>query len=183
MSARLAVLVLLTACFEKEPETGPYIKEQTLTLKSSDFVEGGAMPTVLSCEGEDRVPELSWSGVPKGTESFALVIDDPDAPDPMAPKQTWTHWVVYDIPKDTRSLPAGGALPEGAKVAKNSWGKTEYGGPCPPIGRHRYVHKLFALRAPVGDLGDISPEEFQARIAPSVIGRTELIGMYEKAAQ
>ena len=110
-----------------------------------------------------------------------LIVDDPDAPDPMAPEMTWTHWVVTDIPGDAHSLPAGlTEPPAGAHFGLNSWEKMEYSGPCPPIGRHRYVHKLFALNRKVGDLSGMSPEEVSTRIAPAVLGRTELVGTYEK---
>lgn len=181
MRTATLALPLLAACFTPQKDDGPVIAEQTLTLTSADFKHQAGVPKAITCEGADRSPELSWSGVPKGTESFVIIVDDPDAPDPLAPEMTWTHWVVYDIPKNVRSLPAGATeLPAGTQVGTNSWGKKEYGGPCPPIGRHRYFHKLYALSRPVGDMSELSPEEVAARIAPAVIGRTELVGTYEK---
>jgi Raf kinase inhibitor-like YbhB/YbcL family protein len=119
-----------------------------MTLNSSAFRQNGHIPSKYTCEGEDVSPPLAWEGVPNGAKSFVLIIDDLDAPDPKAPKMVWVHWVVYNIPPDTKSLPenAGKAgLPQGALLGRNDFKKTGYGGPCPPIGRHRYFHKLYAL--------------------------------------
>src|SRR5262249_33085500 len=96
------------------------------------------IPSKYTCEGEDVSPPLAWEGVPNGAKSLVLIIDDPDAPDPKAPKMVWVHWVVYNIPPDTKSLPenAGKArLPQSALLGLNDFKKTGYGGPCPPIGR------------------------------------------------
>ena len=125
-----------------------------MMLTSSAFTDGGAIPKRYTCEGQDAAPPLTWAGAPAGTKSFALIVDDPDAPDPKAPKRTWVHWVLYDIPPGTTALPEGGALPAGTREGRNDWGRTGYGGPCPPIGRHRYFHKLYALDAVLGDLGE-----------------------------
>jgi Raf kinase inhibitor-like YbhB/YbcL family protein len=119
-----------------------------MTLSSPAFQQNGHIPSKYTCEGEDISSPLTWDGVPDGAKSLVLIIDDPDAPDPKAPKMVWVHWVVYNIPPDTKSLPenAGKAgLPQGALVGLNDFKKTSYGGPCPPIGRHRYFHKLYAL--------------------------------------
>src|SRR6476661_5557406 len=126
------------------------------TLQSPSFEHQGAIPAKHTCQGGDHAPALAWSGAPAGTKSFALIIDDPDAPDPRAPKTTWVHWVIYDLPEATSPLPDGvtaASLPAGARQGVNDWGRTGYGGPCPPIGRHRYFHKLYALDASLGDLG------------------------------
>ena len=118
----------------------------TLKLTSPAFGEGLSIPTRYTCEGDDVSPPLSWSGVPAGTKSLALIVDDPDAPDPKAPRMTWVHWVVYDMPVSTVGLPeAVRELPAGSRPGLNDWKRTGYGGPCPPIGRHRYFHKLYAL--------------------------------------
>jgi Raf kinase inhibitor-like YbhB/YbcL family protein len=119
-----------------------------LRITSPAYADGAAMPAKYTCEGEDLSPLLEWSGVPAGTKSLVLIIDDPDAPDPKAPRMTWVHWVLYDLPPDSSGLPEdanSNGLPAGTKVGINDWKRTDYGGPCPPIGRHRYIHKLYAL--------------------------------------
>src|SRR3981189_2765073 len=124
------------------------ILAMALILTSPAFANNGVIPKQYSCEGTDISPPLQWSGAPQGTKSFALIIDDPDAPDPRAPKMTWVHWVVYNIPADVHGLPEDAAksgLPPGATQGLNDWKRAGYGGPCPPIGRHRYFHKLSAL--------------------------------------
>src|SRR5213078_4602232 len=101
-------------------------------------------------------PPLAWSGVPEGAKSLALIVDDPDAPDPRAPRMTWVHWVLYDLPPGAKGLAEGaaaGGLPPGTREGRNDWKKTGYGGPCPPVGRHRYFFKLYALDSMLGDLG------------------------------
>jgi Raf kinase inhibitor-like YbhB/YbcL family protein len=119
-----------------------------MTLSSPAFQQNGHIPLKYTCEGEDVSPPLAWEGVPDGAKSLVLIIDDPDAPDPRAPKMVWVHWVVYNIPPDTESLPESASktrLPQGASLGLNDFKKTGYGGPCPPVGRHRYFHKLYAL--------------------------------------
>jgi Raf kinase inhibitor-like YbhB/YbcL family protein len=127
----------------------------TLSLNSPAFAPNGDIPKEYTCDGKDLAPPLEWSGAPAGTKSFALIIDDPDAPDPKAPKTTWVHWVLYDIPASVTALPKAATkdLPAGTREGVNDWKRTGYGGPCPPIGRHRYFHKLYALDVPLGDLG------------------------------
>ncbi|HEY8106290.1 MAG TPA: YbhB/YbcL family Raf kinase inhibitor-like protein, partial [Gemmatimonadales bacterium] len=128
----------------------------TLSLRSTAFPPGGEIPKEYTCDGEDVSPPLAWSGAPPGTKSFVLIVDDPDAPDPKAPKTTWVHWVLYDIPASATALPKAAttkSLPAGTREGLNDWKRTGYGGPCPPIGRHRYFHKLYALDASLGDLG------------------------------
>ena len=126
-------------------------------IRSSAFRPLADIPEQYTCEGADRAPPLDWRDAPKGTMSFALIVDDPDAPDPAAPRMTWVHWVLYDLPATTAGLPEGvsnTALPPGTKRGRNDWNKTGYGGPCPPIVRHRYFHKLYALGVVLGDLGE-----------------------------
>ncbi len=150
-------------------------------LESSAFQHNGEIPSVHTCEGEDKSPPLAWSGAPAGTQSFALVVDDPDAPDPAAPKRVWVHWVMYDIPARVTSLPAGTTTPpSGAKAGQNDWGKPGYGGPCPPIGRHRYFHKIYALDTTLGDRGQLKKAELEAAIKGHVLAQGELIGTYQK---
>lgn len=155
-----------------------------LALKSSAFEQGAEIPTRFTCEGEDVSPPLSWSGQPAGTRSFALIVDDPDAPDPAAPKLTWVHWVLYDLPASSSGLAeAPTALPSGARVGRNDWKRQGYGGPCPPIGRHRYFFRLYALDAPLGDLGSPTKKALLEAMEGHVLARAELVGTYQKRAR
>lgn len=155
----------------------------TFTLQSPAFQAQGAIPEKYTCDGSDVSPALRWSGAPAGTKSFALIVDDPDAPDPKAPKRVYAHWVLYDIPPTTTELPEGvksAQLPKGTREGSNDWNRTGYGGPCPPIGRHRYFFKLFALDTVLGDIGAPSKKELEAAISGHVIATAELIGTYER---
>jgi len=117
-----------------------------MELISPAFPPGGAMAVRHTCEGDDLAPPLQWRDLPQGTASLVLIVDDPDAPDPAAPKTTWVHWVLYDIPPSVSALPQGGQpLPAGVREGLNDWGRSGYRGPCPPVGRHRYFFKLYAL--------------------------------------
>jgi len=154
-----------------------------LILTSPAFANNGVIPKQYSCEGTDISPPLQWSGAPQGTKSFVLIIDDPDAPDPRAPKMTWVHWVVYNIPADVHGLPEGTAksgLPPAAKQGLNDWKRAGYGGPCPPIGRHRYFHRLAALDAVLPDLGHATKAQLLDAMKGHVIAETQLVGTYEK---
>lgn len=120
-----------------------------MSLTTPAFNQNGQIPSRYTCEGDDVSPPLAWDGVPEGAKSLVLIIDDPDAPDPKAPQRVWVHWVVYNIPPDVKGLlenASKAGLPQGTVLGLNDFKKTEYGGPCPPIGRHRYFHKLYALR-------------------------------------
>jgi len=153
-----------------------------MTLNSPAFQPNGHIPSKYTCEGEDVSPPLAWEGVPNGAKSLVLIIDDPDAPDPKAPKMVWVHWVVYNIPPDTKSLPenAGKArLPQGALLGPNDFKKTEYGGPCPPIGRHRYFHKLYALDITL-DLRGATKSQIERAMRGHVLASAELIGTYQR---
>jgi len=153
----------------------------TFALSSSVFTHGGEIPSKYTCEGQDVSPPLAWSGIPDGTRSLALIVDDPDAPDPAAPKMTWVHWVLYNIPAGTDSLPEDAHQPPvGALPGLNDWQRTGYGGPCPPIGRHRYFHKLYALDTLLPDLGRPSKAALEARMQGHVIAQAELVGTYQK---
>ena len=154
-----------------------------LILTSPAFANNGVVPKQYGCEGTDISPPLQWSGAPQGTKSFALIIDDPDAPDPRAPKMTWVHWVVYNIPADAHSLAEGAAtsgLPAGAKQGLNDWKRAGYGGPCPPIGRHRYFHKLYALDAVLPDLEHATKAQLLDAMKGHVIAEAQLVGTYQK---
>jgi Raf kinase inhibitor-like YbhB/YbcL family protein len=155
----------------------------TLSLQSASFSQNGEIPATFTCEGQDVSPALSWSGVPAGTKSLALIVDDPDAPDPKAPKMTWVHWVLYDIPAAAKSLPEAvspSALPAGTREGLNDWKRTGYGGPCPPIGRHRYFHKLYALDTVLSDLGTPTKAALEKAMEGHVLAKTELVGTYQK---
>jgi Raf kinase inhibitor-like YbhB/YbcL family protein len=152
-------------------------------IESASFESGGAIPPKHTCDGDDVSPALRWSDPPKGTASFALIVDDPDAPDPAAPKVTWVHWVLYDIPAGASELPedAGrGSLPKGTRQGSNSWDRVGYGGPCPPVGTHRYFHKLYALDVALGDLGEIDKAALERAMKGHVLGQTEIVGTYRK---
>lgn len=155
-----------------------------LRLTSTAFAPGGEIPARHSCDGDDVSPPLAWVDPPQGTKSFALVVDDPDAPDPKAPRTVWVHWVVYDLPADVRSLReavrTAADLPKGARMGKNDWGKAAWGGPCPPVGRHRYFHKLYALDVALGDRGPLTKKELEAAMKGHVLARVELVGTYER---
>jgi Raf kinase inhibitor-like YbhB/YbcL family protein len=157
-----------------------------MRLTSSAFHDKGDIPSRYTCDGDDNSPPLAWDDVPNGTKSFALIVDDPDAPDPAAPKMVYVHWVLYDIPASVRSLPEGATaktLPPGARQGKNDFGKSDYGGPCPPIGRHRYFHKLYALDTSLGDRGQLSKNELLAAIKDHVLAESQLVGTYERKRQ
>ena len=151
-----------------------------MKLTSSAFAPNGAIPRRHTCEGEDLAPSLAWSEAPTATKSFALIVDDPDAPDPAAPKMTWVHWVMYDMPPGVHAVPEGGNTPAGARDGRNDWKRPGYGGPCPPKGRHRYFFRLYALDAVLGDLHRPTKEQLLAAMQPHVLAQAELVGTYEK---
>jgi Raf kinase inhibitor-like YbhB/YbcL family protein len=157
--------------------------KMTFTLESSAFGDGDAIPSKYTCEGSDLSPPLAWTGVPANTRSLVLIVDDPDAPDPKAPKMTWVHWVLYDIPPEVTGLAEGltsARLPSGAREGVNDWRRTGYGGPCPPVGRHRYVHKLYALDTRLEGLHLPTQAKLETAMQGHVIARAELVGTYQK---
>ena len=154
-------------------------------LTSPHFVHDASIPRRFTCEGEDLSPALAWTDPPDGTRAFALVVDDPDAPDPAAPQRTWVHWVLYDLPAQARGLPDGARgpkLPGGTRVGLNDWSRADYGGPCPPIGRHRYFFRLFALDSPLGDLGRATKADVEGAMQGHVLAQATLMGTYQKGA-
>lgn len=153
----------------------------TLTLISPAFSDNGAIPARYTCEGDDVSPPLTWSGAPPATRSFVLIVDDPDAPDPKAPRMTWVHWVVYDLPATATGLRAGvESLPGHAKAGLNDWKRSGYGGPCPPIGRHRYFHKLYALDKEIGELESPTKQDVVDAMQGHILDEAVLIGTYAK---
>lgn len=157
----------------------------SLTLESPAFAAMAEIPAVHTCDGKDSAPPLRWSGAPQGTQSFVMIVDDPDAPDPAAPKRTYVHWVLYDVPANASSLPEGvtrDGLPAGTREGVNDWDRAGYGGPCPPIGRHRYFFKLFALDTKLGDLGRATKADVERAMPGHVLARAELVGTYQHPA-
>jgi Raf kinase inhibitor-like YbhB/YbcL family protein len=155
-----------------------------LSLASSAFRPSGPIPDRHTCDGADVSPPLVWTGVPDGTRSLVLIVDDPDAPDPAAPKRTWVHWVLFDIPPAAAGLPDGvtrAALPAGTREGRNDWGRTGWGGPCPPVGRHRYFFRLYALDTTLGGLHEPTRGDVDTAMAGHVIETAELVGTFARA--
>jgi len=155
----------------------------SLTITSTAFAGNGAIPAQYTCEGKDLSPPVAWSGVPAGAKSLALIVDDPDAPDPAAPKMTWVHWVLYGIPPSATGLAEAvkpAALPSGTREGRNDFGRTAYGGPCPPIGRHRYFFKLYALDTTLADLKQPTKAALEKAMQGHVLAQATLVGTYQK---
>jgi Raf kinase inhibitor-like YbhB/YbcL family protein len=157
--------------------------KMALTLTSPAFVNNGSIPAVHTCDGRDRSPALTWAGVPAAARSLVLIVDDPDAPDPAAPKTTWVHWLLYNMPPSTNALPEAvpdAQLPAGTLQGLNDWKRTGYGGPCPPIGRHRYFHKLYALDVVLPDLQNPTKATLEKAMQNHVLDHVELMGTYQR---
>ena len=158
----------------------------TLKVTSSAFEQGGSIPSQYTCEGKDTSPPLAWSGLPDNAKSVAMIVDDPDAPDPAKPQRVYVHWVVYNIPTQTTSLPENASkagMPSGAVQGKNDWGNAAYGGPCPPIGRHRYFFKLYALDTILTGLSGATKADVEKAMKGHIVDSGELIGTYQKAKE
>jgi len=154
-----------------------------MTITSKAFAQDAPIPKTYTCDGKDMSPPLAWSGVPDGARSLVLIVDDPDAPDPAAPKMTWVHWVLYNIPVATDGLPEAipaSRLPAGTLEGRNDWKRTGYGGPCPPVGRHRYFHKLYALDTVLADLGQPTKQQLEKAMQDHILAQAELIGTYQR---
>jgi Raf kinase inhibitor-like YbhB/YbcL family protein len=152
-----------------------------LTIRSPAFHHLGPIPTKYTCEGENVSPALDWTDVPAGTRSFVLIVDDPDAPDPAAPQRTWVHWVVYNIPASATGLPAhASALPPSTECGFNDWNHAAWAGPCPPVGRHHYFFKLYALDTVFPYLPNATKVDIEAAMSGHILEQGELIGTYEK---
>jgi Raf kinase inhibitor-like YbhB/YbcL family protein len=155
-------------------------------LTSTAFNAGGGIPTKYTCDGDDLSPPLAWRNAPAGTKSFALIVDDPDAPDPAAPRMVYVHWVLYDLPSSAAGLPEGvtpDRLPSGTREGINDWKRSGWGGPCPPIGRHRYFHKLYALDIVLGDLRRPDKAALERAMRGHVLAQAELMGTYQRAGR
>lgn len=155
----------------------------TLKIESSAFADGAEIPRKFTCQGDDVSPPLSWSGVPDGARSLVLIVDDPDAPDPAAPRMTYVHWVLYNLPPESTGLPenaASAGLPPGTCEGLNDWRRTGYGGPCPPVGRHRYFFKLYALSATLGGADRPTKAHVESLMRGYVLAEAVLMGTYQK---
>ena len=156
----------------------------TLKLTSSAFEHEGSIPRLHTCQGKDVSPPLAWSGVPENAKTLVLIVDDPDAPDPAAPRMTWVHWVLYNIPPSSMGLPQGVSpkeLPDGTLEGMSDFQRTGYGGPCPPIGRHRYFHKLYALDTVLPNLPNLLKAGVEKAMKGHVIEQAVLVGTYQKS--
>jgi Raf kinase inhibitor-like YbhB/YbcL family protein len=154
-----------------------------MTLTSPAFAADGEIPVRCTCEGEDLAPALAWSGVPAGTRSLALIVDDPDAPDPATPRRVYVHWVLYNLPATATGLREGTTssdLPDGAREGLNDSKRIGYEGPCPPIGRHRYYHKLYALDTMLPDLTTPTKSRLLDAMQGHVLAEAVLMGTYIK---
>ena len=154
----------------------------SLSLTSTAFAQQGPIPARHTCDGDDVSPPLTWHGVPANAKSLVLIVDDPDAPDPAAPRMTWVHWLLYNLPAQDGALPEAviaAELPAGTRIGVNDWQRSAYGGPCPPIGRHRYFHKLYALDTVLPDLGKPHKAQLETAMRGHIVGQAELIGTYQ----
>ena len=184
MKARTLQAVCLSVAVSLGPLSITIAKEDTsLKLTSTAFTQNAEIPKLYTCDGKDISPPLAWSGIPAGAKSLVLIVDDPDAPDPAMPKMTWVHWVLYNIPPTASGLAeaiSGRDLPVGTQEGLNDWKRTGYGGPCPPVGRHRYFHKLYALDTVLGDLGRPTKAKLEAAMRGHMLAQAELVGTYQK---
>ncbi len=182
MQLTILILLALAGAGASGPKVPP-AKTAAFRLASKAFEPDSGIPKRHTCAGADVSPALEWSGAPEGTKSFALIVDDPDAPDPAAPKVVWVHWVLYDLPADARSLPEGvkaGRAPGGALDGLNDWKKPGWRGPCPPIGRHRYFFRLYALDTKLADLHHPTKPRLLETMKGHVLATAELVGTYAK---
>ncbi|MFQ6106232.1 MAG: YbhB/YbcL family Raf kinase inhibitor-like protein [Thermoplasmata archaeon] len=143
-----------------------------MRIRSNDFEEGGDIPSVFTCDGEDISPHLAWEEVPEGTKSFALIVDDPDAP-----MGTWVHWLLGDIPAGTREIPQS-SRPPGSRQVTNDFGREDYGGPCPPSGTHRYYFKLYALD--IERMQATEKRAFYREVEEHKVGEAVIMGRYSR---
>jgi hypothetical protein len=153
-----------------------------MQIKSTAFNDQGMIPTKYTCDGVDASPPLAWSEIPPQTKSLVLIVDDPDAPDPAAPRRTWVHWVLYDIPPMLSGLAEGAAdrLPPGIHEGMNDAHSTGYSGPCPPIGKHRYFFKLYALDKTLGNFSNANKASVEKAMKDHILMQCELVGLYQK---
>jgi len=179
----IGLLALLLIGFSNIADSDTTKREGNMKLKSTAFTHNGEIPVEFTCDGEDVSPPLVLEQIPETAKSLVLIVDDPDAPDPKAPKTTWVHWVIYNLPPYTTGLPRAvgkSELPQGTLEGLNDWKRKGYGGPCPPIGRHRYFHKLYALDIILPDLGTPTKAEVEKAMAGHIVATAELVGTYSR---
>ena len=180
---KLIISITLISCFF--PASGAASEEAstvTMKLASSAFEHQSDIPKQFTCDGKDISPALSWTAIPNNAKSLALVVDDPDAPDPVFPVMTWVHWVLYNIPDDSNGLTENISpqeLPQGTLQGKNDWKRTGYRGPCPPRGKHRYFFKLYALDIVLPDLQTPDKAHLEKAMKGHIIAHAELTGAYK----
>lgn len=148
-----------------------------MTLSSSVFTNGNDIPSIYTCDGTDTSPPLAWTGIPENTRSLVLIVDDPDAPDPSAPKMVWVHWVVFNILPASTGIQAG-EVPDGALEGLNDWKQMGYRGPCPPVGRHRYFFKLYALDCLLPEINRATKKQIENAMQGHILAQAELQGLY-----
>lgn len=154
-----------------------------MKITSPVFAANGEIPKRYTCDGNDVSPPLAWDDIPDQARSLVLIVDDPDAPDPAAPKMIWVHWVLYNLPVECAGLPeavAASELPSGTMEGTNDWRRTGFGGPCPPVGRHRYYFRLYALDTLLPDLNRPTRVEVEQAMAGHVIAEAQLLGTYQR---
>lgn len=155
--------------------------QNNFIIKSNAFANYQEIPKQHTCEGKNISPSLSWSGVPEGTKSLALIVEDPDAPDPKAPQTIFTHWIVYNIPATANAI-AEGAIDKSSEVrfGVNDWKHAYWQGPCPPIGQHRYFYKLYALDTMLSFANSPNKSQLEKAMTEHILGTTEIVGVYQK---
>jgi Raf kinase inhibitor-like YbhB/YbcL family protein len=177
----LTILALLVCCCkDSEQAAGPAGGEKMeIKITSSAFAEGGMIPSKYTCDGADISPPLQWGEVPEGTKSIALISDDPDAP-----MGTWVHWVLFNLPAETKELteniPPDETLPNGAKQAITDFGRVGYGGPCPPSGTHRYFFKIYALDTELQVDTSTGKRGLLKAMEGHILGQGQLMGKYKR---
>ncbi len=147
----------------------------TLKITSPSFKDGEMIPRKYTCQGDDVNPQLDISGIPENTKSLVLIMDDPDAP-----MGTWDHWIVWNISPDTKTI-AENSVPAGAVQGKNSWGRNDYGGPCPPSGTHRYFFKLYALDTTLDIPEKSKKKDVEKAMQGHILEQAQLMGKYKKS--
>ena len=182
-AARSGFRRLATVCLSALLSAFAHASEErmTLSISSTAFADHAEIPRRYTCQGSNVSPPLAWGGVPANARSLVLIVDDPDAPDPAAPQRTWVHWLLYNLPVSSDGLPeAVRSLPAATLEGSNDWQRTGYGGPCPPIGRHRYFHKLYALDVVLPDLKRPTKAQLEHAMRGHILAEAHLVGTYRK---
>lgn len=177
----ILILILIISCIQQKEQESQIQNQQAIgvvnmKLVSSAFQHNSMMPSEFTCDGSDSSPPLSITDVPANAKSLVLIVDDPDAP-----VGTWDHWVVFNIPQSTKQIPQD-TEPNGVS-GKNSWGKTGYGGPCPPSGTHRYFFKLYALDTILNLAQGATKKQIEAAMQKHILAKAELVGLYKRVGR